>query len=101
MTDDNNIARCHECKRPLAVIDYHSEHLTGCMTCNLWGPPGKGSRWKRQGSSRTPSINTRAWGVEVQSRSSQERVRFGSLADMLGCMKSVRFTPETDILRDG
>jgi hypothetical protein len=47
MTDDNNIARCHECKRPLTVIDYQSEHLTGCMTCNLWGPPGKGSRWKR------------------------------------------------------
>jgi hypothetical protein len=41
MTDDNNIARCHECKRPLTVIDYHSEHLTGCMTCNLWGPPGR------------------------------------------------------------
>ena len=47
MTDDNSIARCHECKRPLTVIDYFSEHLTGCMTCNLWGPPGKGSRWKR------------------------------------------------------
>ena len=47
MTDDNNIARCHECKRPLAVIDYHSEHLTGCMRCNLWDPPGKGSRWNR------------------------------------------------------
>jgi len=31
MTDDNNIARCHECKRPLTVIDYHSEHRTGCM----------------------------------------------------------------------
>jgi hypothetical protein len=29
MTDDNSIARCHECKRPLTVIDYHSEHLTG------------------------------------------------------------------------
>ena len=40
MTDDNNIARCHECKRPLTVIDYHSEHRTGCMTCNLWGPAG-------------------------------------------------------------
>jgi hypothetical protein len=48
MTDDNSIARCHECKRPLTVIDYYCEHLTGCMTCNLWGPPGKG----RLGSAR-------------------------------------------------
>jgi hypothetical protein len=24
MTDDNSIARCHECKRPLTVIDYDS-----------------------------------------------------------------------------
>jgi hypothetical protein len=29
MTDGNSIARCHECKRPLTVIDYFSEHLTG------------------------------------------------------------------------
>jgi len=47
MTDDNSIASCHECERPLAVIDYYNEHPTGCITCNLWCPPGKGSRWKR------------------------------------------------------
>jgi hypothetical protein len=29
MTDGNSIAACHECKRPLTVIDYFSEHLTG------------------------------------------------------------------------
>ena len=40
--DKNGIACCHECKRPLTVIDYYREHLTGCMTFNLWGPPGKG-----------------------------------------------------------
>ena len=76
MTDDNNIARCHECKRPLTVIDYDSEHLTGCMTCNLWGPPGKGSRWKRLPEENLRelyrSINARALGIGVQSESSQE-----------------------------
>ena len=39
MRDDNSIAACHECKRPPTVIDY--------FKCNLWGQPGKGSRWKR------------------------------------------------------
>ena len=75
MTDDNNIARCHECKRPLTVIDYHSEHRTGCMTCNLWGPPGNGSRWKRlpeEDLRELHRFNTRSWGVDVQFRSSQE-----------------------------
>jgi hypothetical protein len=47
MTDESSFARCHECKRPLTVIDYRGEHLTGCMTCNLWDPPGKGSGWKQ------------------------------------------------------
>jgi|RhiMetdeSRZDD1v2_1073273.scaffolds.fasta_scaffold3065161_1 hypothetical protein len=42
MTDDNSVTYFHECKRPLTVIDYYCEHLTGCMTHNLWGPPGKG-----------------------------------------------------------
>ena len=35
MTDDNSLARCHEFKRPLTVIDHVSDHLTGCMTCNF------------------------------------------------------------------
>jgi hypothetical protein len=47
MTDEFSIACCYECKRPLTAIDYDGEHLTACMSCNLWGPPGKGSRWKR------------------------------------------------------
>jgi hypothetical protein len=38
MTDESSFARCHEFKQPLAVIDYRGEHLTGCMTCNLWDP---------------------------------------------------------------
>jgi hypothetical protein len=45
MMDDNSIARCHECKRPLAVIDYFSEVPDRVQY--LWDPPGKGSRWKR------------------------------------------------------
>ena len=27
---------CHECKRPLIVIDNRGEHLVGCLSCNLW-----------------------------------------------------------------
>jgi hypothetical protein len=32
MTDDNSVTYFHGCKRPLTVIDYYCEHLTGCMT---------------------------------------------------------------------
>jgi len=27
---------CHECKRPLIVIDNRGEHLVGCLSYNLW-----------------------------------------------------------------
>jgi hypothetical protein len=27
---------CHECKRPLIVIDNRGENLVGCLSCNLW-----------------------------------------------------------------
>jgi hypothetical protein len=29
MTDNNSVACFHQCKQPLTVVDYHSEHLTG------------------------------------------------------------------------
>jgi hypothetical protein len=27
---------CRECKQPLVEIDNRGDHLTGCMTCNIW-----------------------------------------------------------------
>jgi hypothetical protein len=27
---------CHECKRPLMVIDNREARLVGCLTCNFW-----------------------------------------------------------------
>ena len=30
---------CHECKRPVIAIGFYSEHLKGCLTCNIsWTP---------------------------------------------------------------
>ena len=31
---------CFECKQKLIEIDNRGEHLTGCLTCNVWW-----SRW--------------------------------------------------------
>jgi len=46
MTDDDKIAVCNQCKQPLTEIDNRGEHLTGCLTCNLWAM-AEGTRWKR------------------------------------------------------
>ena len=27
---------CRECKQPVIEIDNRGQHLTGCMTCNIW-----------------------------------------------------------------
>jgi hypothetical protein len=34
MTD--GISYCLECKQKLIEIDNRGEHLTGCLTCNIW-----------------------------------------------------------------
>ena len=46
MTDEEQIARCHNCKQALIEIDNRGERLTGCLTCNLWAAAGS-KRWKR------------------------------------------------------
>jgi hypothetical protein len=55
MTDNKSIACCHECKRPLTVIDYYSEYLTGCTRCNLLGPARERQATFRASFSYEPS----------------------------------------------
>ena len=37
---------CHDCGREVVEIDNRGEHLTGCLTCNLWATE-EGKRWVR------------------------------------------------------
>ena len=46
MSDVGNKRRCNQCGQELIEIDNHDEHLTGCLTCNLWAADGS-ARWTR------------------------------------------------------
>ena len=44
MSDVGNERCCNQGGQELIEIDNHDEHLTGCLTCNLWAAAGS-ARW--------------------------------------------------------